>query len=357
MKKSTLTSGLKNEKERDFIEGLALAQKMAQDLNDMLYEFHQYPQPYDDEMDAELHDQYARVLREQLGEKNAWRKYIYGPDGVKRPAFGPSASGNSDRELYEKAVGGRKAADPQTPTPNQRDWTSLGSAIGDLVQREILLCERHFEKFTGRAPKFRFERTDRGEPSFEHFRKVVHEVEYNGERFALNGLPDGILIYTAEDGAEYRVGLEVKSFQKSYAEFRKLTEPKEGHVLQTYCYSEMYDLDYYIVLNQLTYGVKWAQELNRNKTFGLYVTDAERDVVLSKFARVTKAWRERKPPAIDLLDDWAYNDFKGAIVKSTTDEELAGHREQLSRVLRSRMPDWKKQRLQAAVQQIEEVRG
>ncbi|WP_338465117.1 hypothetical protein [Shouchella rhizosphaerae] len=332
------------------------AEIIAQDFNDMLAEFHRHPQPYDDEMDAELHEQYAAVLREQLAEVNGWRKYLYAPDGTRRPAFSPSSSGNSDRELYEKAVGGRKAADPQVPTPNQRDWTGLGSVVGEYIQREMLLIERHFEKLTGKKPKFRFERTARNEPAFEHFVKVVKECEYEGERFALNGLPDGIMIYTADDGTECRVGLEVKSFQKSYAEFKRLNAPKEGHVLQTYCYSEMYGLDYYIVLNHLTYGAKWADDINRNKTFGLYVTQDNRDQVLTKFARVTKAWRTKEPPEIDLISEWRFNKYKTAIAKSTTDEEFARHKRQLERVLASRMPDWKKLQLQEAVQFIEKVR-
>lgn len=327
------------------------AQFIAQEFNDMLYEFHKHPQPYDELMDAELHEQYARILREQAEPGYfSWKK---APDGTPRPAFSPSGASKSERELYEKA---RKAMrDPQAPTPNQRNWTALGSQVGDYIQREVLLAERHYEILTGLKPKFRFERTDRGEPKFEHFVKVMHEVEHNGEKFALNGLPDGILIYTADDGREYRVGLEVKSFQKSYSEFKKQDKPKSSHVDQTICYSEMYDLDYYIVLYHLTYGVKWDQELNRNKTFGLVITQEDREKIFDKFANVAKAVRLSHAPSLDLFE-WDYYEYKRSTALSLTDEELADLYSLKSRMLRSRLPDWKKQRLVDALEFIEKVR-
>lgn len=319
----------------------------------MLYEFHQYPQPYDDKMDQEFYEQYARILKEQ--SKWGYFNWTNAPDGTPRPTFSPSGAEKSDRELYEKAIHGRKGADPQTPTANQRDWTGTGSQIGAYIQREIMLIERHYEKLTGKKPKFRFERTERNEPSFEHFVKKIHEVEYNGEKFGLNGLPDGILIYTADDGNEYRVGLEVKSFQKSYVEFKKVSEPKPSHVLQTHCYSEMYNLDYCIVLLHLTYGVDWKKEINRNKTFGLEITQSDRDSILEKFANVTKAVRTKQPPKVD-MSKWEYCDYKTAIANALTDEELDAIKNQVRLAMRSGLPDWKKQKFFDAYEKIKELR-
>ncbi|WP_353854763.1 hypothetical protein [Bacillus sp. Bos-x628] len=335
-------------------EGMAessFAQTIADDFNDMLYEFHKYPQPYDELMDAELHEQYARVLREQ--SKYGYFNWKTAPDGTPRPVFSPSNASKSDRELYEKAR--KSVRDPQNPTPNQRDWNGLGSQVGDYIQREILLIERHFERLTGNKPKFRFERTERNEPAFEHFKKVMHEVSHNGEKFAINGLPDGILIYTADDGKEYRVGLEVKSYQKSYVEFKKLVEPKKAHVEQVICYSDMYDLDFYIIIYHLTHGVKWDKELNRNKTFGIEVQDDDRNRVFDKFSRISKAVRLSEPPPLDLFE-WSFYEYKRATAKTLTNDELSKLYNLKKQMMRSRLPDWKKQRIADALAFIEKVR-
>ena len=332
-----------------------LAERIAQDFIEFLDEFHRYPQPYDDEMDAEFYEQYARVLREQLEEKDGWKKYMYAPDGTKRPTFAPSSAGKDERQLYAKAIYGRKGQDERPPNRNQRDWTGLGSQVGAYIQREVMLAERHFEKLTGKAPRFRFERTDRGEPAFEHFVKKIHEVEHNGEKFGLNGLPDGILHYITDDGEILRVGLEVKSFQKSYTEFKKQDKAKLDHELQTHVYNEMYDLDYTIIVYHLTYGADWEYEFGRTKAYGRYFPRESRIELLDKFARVTKAWRTKTPPAID-LDGWKYNDYKTAIAKEFSDEEFEILKAQVRRAQRSGLPQWKKEQYYDAFEFIREVR-
>ncbi|WP_426043228.1 hypothetical protein [Bacillus pumilus] len=307
----------------------------------MFYEFHQRPQPYDDLMDAELHEQYARVLREQ--SKYGYFNWKTAPDGTPRPVFSPSSASKTERELYEKAR--KSARDPQTPTPNQRDWTGLGSQVGDYIQREVLLIERHFGE-DSREISLNLDLNGRNETSLRLnvSKKKMHEVSYGEEKFAIHGLPDGILIYTADDGQEYRVGLEVKSFQKSYVDFKKVVEPKKEHVEQSICYSEMYGLDYYIVIYHLTYGVKWDKEINRNKVFGIEIRDEDRARVFEKLRRVTRAVRLSEAPSIDLFE-WAFYEYKRSTAKNLTDGELADLYDLKSRMMRTRLPDWKKRRL------------
>jgi hypothetical protein len=328
-----------------------LANQIAQDFIDFLDEFHTHNQPYDDAMDAEFYEQYARVLKEQ--SKWGYFNWKTAPDGTPRPLFSPSSAGKDERQLYEKAI--KSKADPRTPNRNQRDWTGLGSQVGAYIQREVMLAERHFEKLTGKKPRFKFERTERNEPAFEHFKKVIHEVEHNGEKFGLNGLPDGIMEYVTDDGEILRVGLEVKSFQKGYTDFKKLDQPKRDHELQTTVYSEMYGLDYTIVLYHLTYGADWKRDFSRSKAFGRYITQEDRNEILDKFARVTKAWRTGVAPAID-LDGWVFNDYKTAIAKSLTDEEYAILKAQVKRAQRSSLPEWKKTIYVDAFMFIEEAR-
>jgi hypothetical protein len=328
-----------------------LANQIAQDFMDFLDEFHTYSQPYDDAMDAEFYEQYARILKEQ--SKWGYFNWKTAPDGTPRPLFSPSSAGKDERQLYEKAI--KSKADARTPNRNQRDWTGLGSQVGAYIQREVMLAERHFEKLTGKRPRFKFERTDRNEPAFEHFKKVIHEVEHNGEKFGLNGLPDGIMEYVTDDGEILRVGLEVKSFQKGYTDFKKLEQPKRDHELQTNVYSEMYGLDYTIVLYHLTYGADWKRDFSRSKAFGRYITQDERNEILDKFARVTKSWRTGVAPAID-LDGWVFNDYKTAIAKGITEDEFELLKAQVKRLMRSGLPQWKKDSCYEAFEFIREVR-
>ena len=44
------------------------AERIAQEFNDYMTEWHSYVQPYDDKMDADIHERYARILNEQ----NKW---------------------------------------------------------------------------------------------------------------------------------------------------------------------------------------------------------------------------------------------------------------------------------------------
>jgi hypothetical protein len=318
---------------------------------DYMDEFHTYQQPYDDAMDAEFYEQYARVLREQ--SKWGYFNWKTAPDGTPRPLFSPSSAGKDERQLYEKAI--KSPQDERRPNRNQRDWTGLGSQVGGYIQREIMLAERHFKKLTGKEPRFKFERTERGEPCFEHFVKKIHEVEHNGEKFGLNGLPDGILHYVTDDGEIIRVGLEVKSFQKNYTDFKKQETPKRDHELQTHVYNEMYGLDYTIVLYHLTYGADWERDFSRNKAYGRYFPKEARIPLLDKYAKVTKAWRTKQAPPVD-LDGWKYNDYKTAIASSLTDEEYDEIKSQVRAMMKSGLPSWKKNQWYDALQFIQEVR-
>lgn len=310
-------------------------------------------------MDAELHTQYARILREQ--SKWGYFNWKTAPDGTPRPLFSPSSAGKSDRELYEKVRKSKR--DERSPQPQQRRWTALGSMVGDLVQREVLLAERHFEKLTGKPSRFKFARTERNEPMFEHFTKVMHEIEHNGEKFAIFGLGDGILEYVTDDGEVVRIGLEVKSKQGSYADTSpsRMREPKRDHYLQTVCYSEMYGLDYFFVIYVNTAKKAWNMtDEERTKSpdfrvFGFEITEAERNEVKKKFARVTKAAREGVAPAVE-LDSWIFCEYKTVIAKSLTDADLDVIKNQVRLARQSSIPDWKKQKYFEAYEEIVELR-
>lgn len=330
------------------------AQAIADDFVAYLNEFHTYDQPYDDRMDAELHEQYARILREQ----SKWGYF----DFNSRPFFSPSSAGRCDRELYEKVRNSPK--DKRAWQPQQRRWTALGGAVGDLIQREIMLAERHYKKFTGKEPRFRFARTERGEPCFEHFTKKMHEIEHDGEKFAIFGLGDGILEYTDEETGEVlRVGLEVKSKQQSYADTseRRLQRPNLDHSLQTVCYSEMYGIDYFIILYVNTAKKAWNMtDDDRRKSpdiraFGAYITQQDRNNVLDKFAEIVRRVREEDAPLPD-LSAWKFNEYKTTIAQGLTDEEVEQLRKTAERAQKSGLQDWQKRSYAEAIEEIESIR-
>lgn len=327
------------------------AQKIAADFHEFLAEFHRYPQPYDDQLDADIYERYAKVLREQ--SKWGYFNYNENPEGIKRPHFSPSSAGTTDRELYEKA--GKKKRDKTYPTENQRDWTGLGSVVGDYIQREVLLAERHFEKFTGKKPRFRMKRLPNGNPAYEHFCKKMHEIEHNGQHFAYFGLPDGILEYLTDEGEWIDVGLEIKSSQKSWSDFKRLDEPKPKHAAQTTAYSDMYNFEYVIVFYFLTYGRGWDEDFSRKKPFGLYISEEDRMDLRDRCAEAVYRAKTNNPPEFE-PESYRYSDFKTAIATGLSDEEMTKLERQATAAQSSRLPEWKKRQYTETYEDIVRIR-
>ncbi|WP_342439299.1 hypothetical protein NSS79_10500 [Paenibacillus sp. FSL L8-0436] len=332
----------------------SIANKIAQDLTQFLNAFHSAPEVYDDELDAQL----FRWNADWLTDKS---RKVWPPRGI--PMFSPSAANSDARGLYEKARGAKREYVAQPP--HQGRWKKLGTAIGDLIQRDIIFAEKHYAKLCGEAPRFVFERNDRGEPMFENFAKKNHVVNRAGTTFALSGKPDGIMLYTADDGKVLRVGLEVKSKQGSYSQtsgFQARKGPKDDHVKQTYCYSEMYGVDYYVILYVNASKKGWTmtpEDFAKTPdilAFGLHITDAMRAEVLDHFAGIVSAAKAGTPPKLD-LDKWTFLDFKRAVSLSLSEEELAEIQRMVSATLRSSLPDGKKRDYAEALAFIEAVRA
>jgi len=338
-------SGL-NEKERDYLT--LLATQIEGDFIAMLDEWHSLPETWDSELDAQIHRWYAEILT---------RKPVF----PKRPYFSPSSANSCPRELYEKITGAKR--DEQEIQPHQKRWTSLGTAIGDMIQRDILFIEKHFEAKTGNRPPFTFERTDEGFPMFEDFAKKNHKVNHRGHTFYLYGTPDGILKYVTDDGELIRVGLEIKSKQTTAAQtsLYSMREPKQDHVKQTIAYSAMYGVDHYIILYVNAAKSGWvvddetARKTPDIRAFYVNITDDDRRDLFDYFADVMDAVEANKPPKVD-LDKWQFNNYKTAIALSLNDEELDEIASKVERMKRSRLPEWMKKGYVDALKFIEEVR-
>lgn len=315
-------------------------ESIAEEFIAELDRWYSRPETYDNELDRMIHEWYANPPQ-------VWPK---------RPYFSPSSSKACPRELYMKAKRAPKDSFPKQP--HQGRWQEIGTAVGDVIQRTVLAMERNLPN----CP-FRFEHTEEGRPMFEDFAKKNHEITHNGQRFYLYGTCDGIMQYITEDGEILRVGLEIKSKQSTPAKTSRhsMREAEEGHRKQCVAYSIMYDVDYYIILYVNLAKKGWVlSETDYEATpdiraFGFEITDADRKELLDNFADIAEAIENGKPPALD-LSRWTFNGFKSACAKSLTDEEFGEVKAQVKRMLRSNLPDWKKQGYYDAFDFIKDVR-
>src|SRR5690606_15075324 len=318
----------------------------------MLDEWHSLPEAWDNALDAQIAKWYANPPQ-------VWpeRDYAY---------YSPSAATICPRELYMKAIRAKK--DVRKVQPHQSRWQKIGTVIGDMIQREILAIERNFEKLTGNVPRFTFVKNPDGTPMFEDFAKTNALVEHNGEKFYLYGTPDGIMTYVTDDGEVIRVGLEIKSKQTTPARtsLHSMRAPEESHVKQTIAYSHMYakdgkPIDYYIILYVNAAKQSWAMTDDQYaktpdiRAFCIEITDEDRNVLFDRLAEINRAIRTNEAPKLS-LEDWTFNNYKTACARDLTDEEFDELKALVRRMLKSGLPDWKKQQYYDAFEFIKSVR-
>jgi len=306
--------------------------KYAREFTAMLDKWHSIREPWDTELDALIHEQYAEVMRNPRQEVNWQLTY-----------FSPSSANAAKRELYHKLRGDKKDTQPQQP--HQGRWQRIGTAIGDILQRDLLFIEKHWEKTFGEAAPFTVERTEEGFPMWEEFIHGMHFVEHRGHQFHLLGTPDGIIRH--KDGK--RMGLEIKSKQTTPAQTSlfSMKGPKEDHVRQVICYAIMHNLDKYLIIYVNAAKKGWVlSEEDYEKTpdirvFEVDITEEMKNDVLDYFADVIDDVVNQTPPPMD-WEKWNFCDFKTAIAQSMTDEEFAEMRQIVQNVMRSTMPQWMK---------------
>lgn len=323
----------------------SFAQSIADELVSYLNEWHSLPETWDNDLTADIHRWYSEA-------PNVFPK---------RPYFSPSAANACPRELYHKALNAKK--DVEAKPPYQGRWTRLGTAIGDMIQRDILFMAKHFGKKTGRVCPFDFERNEDGTPVFEDFAKRNHKIERGGQTFYLYGTCDGILRYVTADGEILRVGLEIKSKQTTAAKtsLHSMREPEAKHVAQCVTYGPMYGVDYYVILYVNASKKSWVYpegEFEKSpdiRAFGIEIKPHDIDAILDRFVEIRNAVDAGTPPALD-LGAWTFNNYKTTIAKSLTDEELQTIREKVAQVRRSGMYASTKQQYAEALSFIERVR-
>lgn len=188
-------------------------------------------------------------------------------------------------------------------------------------------------------------------------------VEHNGVKFSLFGTCDGVLLYKTDEGEIIRVGLEIKSKQTTYAKTGNysMREAQSSHIKQVICYSMMYNADYYLIVYINTSKKSWEmteEDIAKYpdvRVFGIEVTQEMKNSVLDYFANIVIAVNEDNPPKLD-LERWTFNNFKTACAESLTDDEVNEIKETVRAVLKSNLPDWRKQQYYEAFEFIKEVR-
>jgi len=311
--------------------------KYAKQFTEMINRFNEYPEPWDDGLKLLMAQQAYEIT------KNPRKVSYYGT------YFSPSSAGSCPRELYMKL---RKAKKDKAMKPNhQSQWQKLGTAIGDIVQTDVLKIERYYKKLTGENPPFIPTRTEEGYPFWEEFAQKQMTVEHNGQVFDLIGQPDGVLVST-ETGE--RIGLEVKSKQTRNG-VKKLTSADPKHKKQCIIYSIMYGVDSYIITYVSAVKDNWAESAPVVKSFDVKITEEDRKQLLDYFADLVRRAKEGNPPALN-VEGWTFNNFKTACAKDLSAEEYEELKQQAKLALKSNMPDFKKQAYLDAWEFITDVR-
>lgn len=322
-----------------------LSAQIEGDLIALLDDWFSLPETYDDKLDSQIHAWYVNPPK-------VWPE---------RPYFSPSSLGSCPRELYLKAKGAKR--DAFRRPPHQARQAKMGTLTGDMIQRELLFIEKHYERLTGNTPRFRFLRDSEGRPRFEEFAKANVKVTHNSETFYLYGSPDGIMEYVTDNGETIRVGLEIKSKASTAARTStySLREAEAGHTRQAMAYARMFGCDYYVILYVNLAKKGWfMSEEDYAKTpdlraFCLRITDADIAKALERPAYVTRCVREGTPPPLD-LDNWTFNNFKTACALDLSDDEFAELQAINQRAQHSNLTASKKRDYAVAIEFITETR-
>lgn len=320
---------------------------LADAFLEQMNEFHSYDSPYDDPLDAWLHQSYADVIKQGKGVD--WTKTY----------FSPSSSTACPRALYHKVK--RHKKDSKRIKPHQRRWQGIGTQAGDFMQREILLAERHMKKLTGRDPRFVMGLTEDKTPAFEEFIFTQHPIEHNGESFTLNGTGDGLLV-DKETGEKVILEIKTKSDSPAKTKYTNMKSAEPSHVSQVVCYSLMYGTNTALITYLNVSKKKWFEKdevLAENpdlRAFQINVTPSMQTAVLDKFAEITKRARLNDPPLPD-LESWTFSDYQEATIKTLTDEEVAELEAYVARYKKSGAQAFMKRQVESALADIQSRRS
>lgn len=327
--------------------------ELANRILAMFDKWHAHREVWDDQLDADIH-RWEMEIRTTNRKRLPW-----GKKGTKY--FSPSSANSDSRELYMKMI--KAPRDQEEGQAHQGRWRRMGGAYGDMLQRDLLFIEKHWEKEFGEKPPFvPYYVTVNGRryPAWEKFSQEIKHIEHNGRTISILGQCDGILVDTATGEL---VILEIKSKQTTSAQtgYYSMKQVGEDHERQTVLYSELYE-DYGISSAVVLYGNMAKKSWNMPKdeyeanpdlrAFEVELSNEGRTELLDKFEQVLIAVEKEQPPKFDIMK-FTFNNYKEATVKSLTSEEYDEIFAQVERIKKSRMPQWKKNGVITAWEYIE----
>src|SRR5690625_4058678 len=140
-----------------------------------------------------------------------------------------------------------------------------------------------------------------------------------------------------------------------------MRQPDSAHARQIVACSEMYDVDYFVIL-YVNYAKKgWFmtdEEYEKTpdiRAFCAKVEPEHKRQGFDKAVEVTRAVRQGGPHKLD-LDGRTFNGFEEACAKDLTEEEVEELRRQVEQVKHSSLPRWKVANYVRAFDEIVELR-
>lgn len=268
--------------------------------------------------------------------------------------FGASGTDKCDLEVYyrNQKIKPEKSDD----LPFRGRQRRLGTAVIDFVQLDII----HMPLRLGKAAKFRFKETNKGEFGFEDAaqkRKVFSVKMDDGYscEFAITCKPDGIMEYGGSTLIfEYKTRATGIKTMNSRLDFQG-ADP--NHVRQVVAESLVYGIDEAIILYESAQKPSWySDEENKsvtkgNKTwkdgypvkdmrcFYIYVTDEMKSQLLHDLASQARLVYENQKPqvTVDMTSKCGFCSFRNHCREDISKENLETLQEIESRMSKSHM--------------------
>lgn len=255
------------------------ANKVVADFVEQFNQFHSMEQEY---KDPDIALEMARVASPKA------------PEGFYNvPTFRASSVSHCSRELYYLNLGhGRN--DRTDLMPYHRRWLRNAHAIHDVTQRDLLYMEKYLPD-----PKFTMARRN-GMVAWEEAVRTFKVLEHNGQLFGIEGMADGIMKY---EGNFIGFEFKTKSTTLGVIGHYKMKDINESHKIQIKTYSILFGIDEFVVMYESLAKDGWNKFKDAKpdiRVFYYKVTEEDRQEILDKLSRITKAVDLQEPPEPEL---------------------------------------------------------
>lgn len=229
------------------------------------------------------------LLRDKKFEIHRMKNRFTTPDGLVK--FTPSGASKCRRELFYKFARARQDEIQQAPFNNR--WTRNSTAIHGATQRDLL-----YAPYLLKNPYFKMKMVVKEGfgllPAWERNIETYKVIEYNGVKFVVSGMMDGLL-EVIETGQT--VGFEYKTKSNDSNQINKMTKPAQPHIAQVVSYSLVFEddngnpVDDYLITYEAVAKDKWDSgdyAVPDVKSFHVKVSQRQKTNMLKKFSEVAQ---------------------------------------------------------------------